>query len=83
MTLGELRWNGHFLASGEEFTSFWKNVHGLDQRKLLIVCGAGFDPRALAVVDGILDSGAHVAECRLVEFSSGSGLVAEEDLTAG
>ena len=81
MTPSELRWNGHFLASGEEFTSFWKNVHGLDQRKLLIVCGAGFDPRALAAVDGILNSGARVAECRLVEFSSGSGLVAEEDLT--
>lgn len=68
------------MVRGNEFGSFWSQLQADRQRRLLFICGAGFDPRALAVVSTIVAIGVDVAQCRLVEFGSGSGLVAEEDL---
>ena len=68
------------MVSGAEFAPFWSQLRDYNERRLLIICGAGFDPRALAVVNGIIGAGVCVAECRLVEFSSGSGLASQEDL---
>ena len=80
MTQDEVRWNSHFMTFGPDFKPFWQEICKRGQRSLLVVCGAGFDPRALSVVEAITSTGVRVDECRLVEFSSGSGLVAPEDL---
>lgn len=80
MTANALRWDRHFMASGDEFVPFWCQFRDDSRRRVLFICGAGFDPRALAVVNGLLDSGVAVAKCMVVEFSSGSGLAAPEDI---
>ena len=74
------RWDPHFMVRGAEFQPFWSQLLNAKGRKLLFICGAGFDPRALTALEAIGITGAEIAHCRLVEFSSGSGLVADEDL---
>ena len=68
------------MVRGDQFQPFWRQLRADSERRLLFICGAGFDPRALAAVNAIMATGVDVAQCRLVEFASGSGLVAEEDL---
>ena len=68
------------MVRGDEFETFWCQLQVDRKRKLLFICGAGFDPRALVAVNAIVAAGVDVVQCRLVEFSSGSGLVAEQDL---
>jgi hypothetical protein len=68
------------MVRGEEFQPFWHQLHADRVRKLLFVCGAGFDPRALSAVKAIADTGIEIVQCQLIEFGSGSGLVADEDL---
>jgi len=80
MSSSRLSWDPHFMVSGNKFQPFWNQLRDNSERKLLFICGAGFDPRALAAVNAIVATGVDVAQCRLVEFASGSGLVAEEDL---
>ena len=80
MMSGGLRWDRYFMAHGVDFTPFWKDLHDDPQRRVLFICGAGFDPRSLAIIKGILSAGICVAECRLIEFSAGSGLASEEDM---
>ena len=80
MTSDALRWDSHFMASGDQFLPFWSQLRDHAPRRLLIICGAGFDPRTLAVIEGLFSAGLCIAECRVIEFSSGSGLAAREEL---
>lgn len=80
MNADSLRWDCHYMVGGQEFSPLWVQLNRDDKRRLLIICGAGFDPRALAVVSEIFASGVCDAECRLIEFGSGSGLPRPEDL---
>ena len=75
-----LRWENHYLVRGEEVASFWSDLNNARRRKLLFICGAGFDPRAVTAIDEIVATGTPVAECWLIEYGSGSGLTADEDL---
>ena len=68
------------MARGAEVKPLWQQLMLNSQRGLLFICGAGFDPRALAAVDTLIMAGVHPAECRLIEYGSGSGLPAEEDV---
>lgn len=81
MTRENLRWNRHFLRSGDGFKSLWTELTSTRSSRILLICGAGFDPRALAVTHELHNSGIHLDECRLIEFSSGSGLVSSDDLS--
>ena len=81
MTPDELRWDIHYLARGDEVKSLWRELKTTQERRLLFICGAGFDPRALVAVRALVEAGVDAAECRLIEFSSGSGLPAKVELT--
>ena len=80
VTTDVLRWDLHYMAWGARVKSRWEELILNGQRRLLFICGAGFDPRALAAVSTLVDAGANVAECRLIEFGSGSGLPAAEEV---
>ena len=80
MTTDDLRWDLHYMARGAEVKPLWQQLMLNSQRGLLFICGAGFDPRALAAVGTLIMAGVHPAECRLIEYGSGSGLPAEEDV---
>ncbi len=81
MTPDQLRWDIHYMASGDEVGSLWRELKSTRQRRILFICGAGFDPRALAAVSALIEVGVDIVECRLIEFGSGSGLPTEEDLS--
>ena len=76
----ELRWDSYYMARGGEVKSLWQELARTKERRLLFICGAGFDPRGLACVGALFEAGVDVAECRLIEFGSGSGLPADEEL---
>ena len=80
MNNDELRWDCHFIARGGEFGALWETLTGERCRSILMISGAGFDPRASAVFDRLFDVGISLAECRLVEFSTGSGLAPSAQL---
>ena len=80
MTTQGLRWDLHYLARGDGVKALWQELNVKGQRRLLFICGAGFDPRALAAVSTLVEAEVDVAECRLIEFGSGSGLPAAEEL---
>ena len=80
MTPNELGWDIHYVARGNQVESLWQELKRSLQRRLLFICGAGFDPRALAAVTTLVEAEVDIVECRLIEFGSGSGLPAKEDL---
>ena len=39
------RWSSYFLRSGQEVPRFWTNYFAQNERSVLFIIGAGFDPR--------------------------------------
>ena len=61
MTSDVLRWDLHYMARGAGVKSLWQQLMLSGQRGLLFICGAGFDPRALAAVGTLITAGVHPA----------------------
>lgn len=80
MNTSEPRWDRNFMVRGNVFAEFWKLLKSQKAMNALFICGAGFDPRALNSIERLVTAGVNISECRLIEYSSGSGLVSDENL---
>ena len=60
-----MRWDPYVLADDHEFELFWRTHLATRNRHVLFVLGRGFDPRALAALQRIVDFGAKPRACPL------------------
>lgn len=64
-------WATYFMCRGESFGTFWRERSQSSEVRLLLVSGAGFDPRAMKAARVIHEAGATIVACRLVNFEEG------------
>jgi hypothetical protein len=65
-----MRWDPYIFRQGENFDAFWKTFTNEPSRRFLFVLGRGYDPRALCVLDKIVDFGGKV-DIWLLAFDNG------------
>lgn len=68
---GALRWESYFLARGAGFQALWRELYRATERRVLLICGAGFDPRATNAAHDIVATGVPITACTIVEFDEG------------
>ncbi len=66
----QMRWDPYLLSPENEFDDFWRNHLKKCSRKVLIVLGRGFDPRALEAPRRIKEAGAS-PDIWLLAFDNG------------
>jgi len=71
-TLPAPRWEHYFMRRGDECSEFWREYLAGQDRKILLILGAGFDPRMCLGLDMLLDAKAScVQECLLIKYDEG------------
>lgn len=70
---GSLRWESYFLARGDGFQALWRELARSEGRRVLLIGGAGFDPRASNAASSIIECGVPFGECILISSDAGSG----------
>jgi hypothetical protein len=68
-----MRWDNYFCVSGPDVELFWRGLLSNRDRKLLFICGLGFDPRmndGLSVLASA--EGAEASDCILVRYEEGA-----------
>ena len=65
-----MRWDPYVLAQGAEFDVFWTDHLRRGQRRVLMVIGRGFDPRALSAAKKIVSAGTEI-DVWLLAFDNG------------
>lgn len=67
-----MRWDPYVLLKGENVTSFWEQHLQGSNRDVVIVLGAGFDPRMCDGAEILLNTGGNgVRDCLLLDYDEG------------
>ncbi|APE46272.1 hypothetical protein CVM52_04960 [Pseudooceanicola lipolyticus] len=65
-----MRWDPYIFRQGEDFDAFWQKYANEPSKRFLFVLGRGYDPRALSVLDKIVEFGGEV-DVWLLAFDNG------------